>query len=179
MSRRLSYQIGDVKAGSQLSAVGQRRWRAGARCVALRRDGMSAENIGRKSVAFFFVTILPNIAGVAAFAALYAAGVLVHDHNAALTYGFGAAALAAIGLVLALPAVLTAVKSPAPAHYRRLAAPWWLARYSLSQGVRDAVQLLSRRSLGVLIGSLGRLTFIVRFPPGRIDHRACASWMEQ
>jgi uncharacterized membrane protein YbhN (UPF0104 family) len=126
---------------------------------ALRRDGMSAENIGRKSVAFFFLTSLANVAGVVAFAALYAVGVLQHNGNAALTYGFGAAALAATLIVLALPAVLTPVEPLAPANDRRLAAASWFARYSLAQGVRDAMRLLRRRSLGVLIGSLGTVTF--------------------
>ena len=88
---------------------------------ARRRDGMSVENIGRKSVAFFFLTSLANVASVAAFAALYAVGVRVHDRNTALTYGFRAAALAATVIVLALPAVLTPVQSPAPANDRHLA----------------------------------------------------------
>jgi uncharacterized membrane protein YbhN (UPF0104 family) len=159
MSWRLSYQIGmsEPAANSVLSVSGTGGLALGA--WALRRDGMSAENIGRKSVAFFFLTSLANVTGVAAFAALYAAGVLVHDRNAALTYGFGAAALAATLIVLALPAVLTPVEPPAPANARRLATVWWFARYSLGQGVRDAVRLLRQRSLGVPIGSLGTVTF--------------------
>jgi uncharacterized membrane protein YbhN (UPF0104 family) len=159
MSWRLSYQIGmsEQAANSVLSVSGTGGLALGA--WALRRDGMSAENIGRKSVAFFFLTSLANVAGVAAFAALYAVGVLVHDRNAALTYGFGAAALAATAIVLALPAVLTPVQSLAPANDRRLATVLRFVRYSLGQGVRDAVQLLRRRSLGVLIGSLGTVTF--------------------
>lgn len=159
MSWRLSYQIGmsEQAANSVLSVSGTGGLALGA--WALRRDGMSAENIGRKSVAFFFLTSLANVAGVAAFAALYAVGVLQHDRNAALTYGFGAAALAATMIVLTLPAVLTPVEPSAPANDRRLAAAWWFARYSLRQGVRDALQLLRQRSLGVVIGSLGAVTF--------------------
>ena len=55
--------------------------------------------------------------------------------------------------------MLTPVKSPAPANARRLATVWSFARDSLGQGVRDAVHLLRRRSLGVVIGSLGTVTF--------------------
>jgi uncharacterized membrane protein YbhN (UPF0104 family) len=159
MSWRLSYQIGmsEQAANSVLSVSGAGGLALGA--WALRRDGMSAKNIGRKSVAFFFLTSLPNVAGVAAFAALYAVGILQHDRNAPLTYGFGAAALAATVIVLALPAVLKPVESPEPTNARRLATVWWFARYSLRQGVRDAVRLLRRRSLGVVIGSLGCVTF--------------------
>jgi len=159
MSWRLSYQIGmsEQGANSVLSVSGAGGLALGA--WALRRGGMSAENIGRKSVAFFFLTSLANVAGVIVFAALYAVGVLTHDRNAALTYGFGAAALAVTVIVLTLPAVLTPVEPPAPEGAPRLVAVWWFARYSLGQGLRDAVQLLRRRSLGVLIGSLGCVTF--------------------
>jgi hypothetical protein len=122
MPWRLSYQIGmsEQAANSVLSVSGTGGLALGA--WALRRHGMSVENIGRKSVAFFFLTSLANVAGVAAFAALYAVGVRVHDRNTALTYGFRAAALAATVIVLALPAVLTPVQSPAPANDRHLAS---------------------------------------------------------
>jgi uncharacterized membrane protein YbhN (UPF0104 family) len=159
MSWGLSYQIGmsEQAANSVLSVSGAGGLALGA--WALRRGGMSAGNIGRKSVAFFFLTSLANVAGVAAFAALYAADVLRHDRNAALTYGFGLAALVATVIVLALPRVLTPVEPPAPANDRRLATVLRFARDSLGQGLRDAVQLLRRRSLRVLIGSLGTMTF--------------------
>ena len=159
MSWRLSYQIGmsEQAANSVLSVSGAGGLALGA--WALRRGGMSAENIGRKTVAFFFLTSLANVTGVFLFAALYAVGVLHHDRNSALTYGFGAAALAATVIVLALPAVLRPVEPPAPSGARRLAAIWWFARYSLGQGLRDAVQLLRQRSLGVIIGSAGTVTF--------------------
>jgi len=62
-------------------------------------------------------------------------------------------------IVLALPAVLTPVKSPAPANASHLATVLRFARYSLGQGLRDAEQLLRQRSLGVVIGSLGTVTF--------------------
>jgi hypothetical protein len=51
------------------------------------------------------------------FAALYAVGVLRHDRNPILTYGFGAAALAVSTLVLVLPARLIR-KVPALASAR-------------------------------------------------------------
>jgi uncharacterized membrane protein YbhN (UPF0104 family) len=159
MSWRLSYQIGmsEQAANSVLSVSGAGGLALGA--WALHRGGMSAENIGRKSVAFFFLTSLANVTGVFVFAGLYAVGILHGDRNAALTYGFGAAALVATVIVLALPAVLKPVEPPAPSGAHRLAAVWWFARYSLGQGLRDAVQLLRQRSLGVLIGSVGTVTF--------------------
>jgi hypothetical protein len=64
MSWQLSYQIGlsEQAANSVLSVSGTGGLALGA--WALRRGGMSAENIGRKSVAFFLLTSLANVAAV-------------------------------------------------------------------------------------------------------------------
>jgi uncharacterized membrane protein YbhN (UPF0104 family) len=97
MSWRLSYQFGmaEQAANSVLSASGAGGLALGA--WALRRGGMGVDHIARRTVAFFLLTSLPNVAGVIVFAALYALGVLHHDRNPALTYGFGGAAVAASG----------------------------------------------------------------------------------
>jgi uncharacterized membrane protein YbhN (UPF0104 family) len=160
MSWRLSYQIAmsEQAANSVLSVSGAGGLALGA--WALRRGGMDTGQIGRKTVAFFFLTSLANVAGVIAFALLYAVRVLGHDPNPALVYGFGAAALIATALVLWLPRLLSpaANATSADAPIGRFAAARRLARDSLSQGVRDAVLLLRERSFGVLVGSFG-LTF--------------------
>jgi uncharacterized membrane protein YbhN (UPF0104 family) len=163
MSWRLSYQIGmsEQGANSVLSVSGAGGLALGA--WALHRVGMSSEQIGRKSVAFFFLTSLANVVGVIAFAALYvyAGGPLGHDPNATLTDGFGAAALAATLLVLALPWWLGGVSPPptTPPKAGRVAAVWSFARHSLGQGVRGSVLLLRRRTPGVLLGSFGTMAF--------------------
>ncbi len=161
MSWRLSYQIGMAEQGanSVLSVSGAGGLALGV--WALRRGGMSTEHIARRTVAFFFLTSLANVAGVIVFAALYAVGVLHHNRNPALTYGFGAAALAMTAIVLALPPLLAhnAAPPPASAASGRLAAAVRFVRYSLGQGVRDAVSLLRGRSPGVLIGSVGTMAF--------------------
>src|SRR5262249_22258161 len=124
------------------------------------RGGMSADQIGRKSVALFFLTSLPNVAGVIVFAALYAAGILSHDRDQALTYGFGAAALAATLLVLALPRLLrTTSEAPAPDNPRRIARILRFARSSLGQGVHDAESLVRHHSPSILLGALGIVAF--------------------
>ena len=161
MAWSLSYQIGmsEQAANSVLSVSGAGGLALGA--WALRRGGMNAEQIGRKTVAFFFLTSAANVAGVVALAALYAVGLLHHDRNAVLTYGFGAGALAATVLVLALPAMLGDAE-PASVEARRAGRRARLLRFareSLVQGVRDAVLLLRRRSPGVLIGSFGTTIF--------------------
>jgi uncharacterized membrane protein YbhN (UPF0104 family) len=160
MSWRLSYQFGmsEQGANSVLSVSGAGGLALGA--WALKRAGMGADDIGRKSVALFFLTSLPNVAGVIVFAALYATGVLGHDRDPALTYGFGAGALGAMLVVLALPRLLSGKPDPpAPAHPGRFGRVLRFARHSLAQGVRDAKLLVRRHSPGVLLGSLGIVAF--------------------
>jgi uncharacterized protein (TIRG00374 family) len=98
---------------------------------------------------------------VITFAALYAVGLVHHDRNPVLTYSFGAAALAATMLVLALPLLLARDRTVTHAEdeARRFAAEVRFARHSLAQGLRDAILLLRRRSPGVLIGSFGTMAF--------------------
>ncbi len=159
MSWGMSYQIGMAEQGanSVLSVSGIGGLALGA--WALRRGGMSVEQIGRKSVAFFFLTSAANVTGVIVFAALYALGVLHGDRNPALTYAGGGAALAATLFVLALPRLFAGKPAEPPSPKGRVASALWFARYSLGQGVSDAVLLVRRRSAGVLLGSLGTVAF--------------------
>jgi uncharacterized membrane protein YbhN (UPF0104 family) len=161
MSWRLSYQIGmaEQAANSVLSVSGAGGLALGV--WALRRGGMSVEHIGRRTVAFFFLTSLANVATVIVFAALFAVGVLQHDRDPALTYGFGIAALLATGFVVALPLLLHPKDPSAGSNENssRLATATRFARYSLALGVRDGISLLRARSIGVLAGSLGLMAF--------------------
>ena len=161
MGWRMSYQIGmsEQGANSVFSVSGVGGLALGA--WALHRGGMSTAQIGRKSVAFFFLTSLANVASVILFAALYLTGTFHGDPDPALTYGFGAAAALATALVLALPAWLrtSASEGSASARPGRIAAVRRFARCSLAEGVRDAVELLRIRSPGVLIGSFGTMGF--------------------
>src|SRR5947209_18071059 len=95
MTWRFSYQIGmaEQAANSVLSVSGTGGLALGA--WALHRGGMSTEHIARRSVAFFFLTSLSNVAGVIVFALLFAVGVLPHDRDPALTYVFGGLGLVA------------------------------------------------------------------------------------
>jgi uncharacterized membrane protein YbhN (UPF0104 family) len=159
MSWRLSYQIGMAEQGanSVLSVSGAGGLALGA--WALRRGGMGTEHIARRSVAFFFLTSLANVAVLVVFAALYASGVLHHDRNPPLTYVFGAAALLASAIVaLGLPRLRPPTASAAPGS-SRIAQGVWFVRNSLGQGVRDALLLLRRRPAGVLLGSFGVMAF--------------------
>jgi uncharacterized membrane protein YbhN (UPF0104 family) len=159
MTWRLSYQIGmsELAANSVLSLSGTGGLALGA--WALRRGGMSAEHIGRKTVAFFVLTSLANVAAVLVFAVFYATGVLTHNRNTPLTKIAGAAALAAIVLVPALAALLRRKDAAPRAGAGRLATLTGFVRDSLAYGVRDALLLLRRGSAGVLLGAVGTTAF--------------------
>ena len=129
---------------------------------ALRRGGMDVEQIGRKTVALYFLTSLANVGLLIAFASLYAVGALGEDPNPALTYAFGGLAVASVLAVLAIPVVLRGLPQRASARGAaegRIARAVGLVRRSLVDGVPDAVLLLRRRSPGVLIGSFGTTAF--------------------
>lgn len=161
MKWRLSYEIGmaEQAANSVLSVSGAGGLALGV--WALRRGGMSVEHIARRTVAFFFLTSMANVAAVIVFAALYATGILDHDRNPALTYTFGAAAALATVLVIALPALLRrgAPLPQAAERSRRMTAALRFLRYSIVEGIRDGLMLLRQRSLGVIAGSLGTMAF--------------------
>src|SRR5947209_19740340 len=104
MSWRLSYQIGmaEQAANSLLPAGGAGGLALGV--WALRRRGLSAEHIGRRTVAFFLLTSVANVGTLILFAVLFATGVIGGDTSPGLTYAFAAAGLAATAIVLMLPA---------------------------------------------------------------------------
>ena len=159
MSWRTTYQIGmaEQAANSLLPAGGAGGLALGA--WALRRAGMPTEHIARRTVAFFLLTSLANVGVLALFAAAFALGLLGHDEVPGLTYGFGIAAVAAVPLTLALPA-LTARLAPASredARRVRTAVRGVLA--SVGDGVRDSLILLRARQGSVLGGSLGYMAF--------------------
>jgi uncharacterized membrane protein YbhN (UPF0104 family) len=160
MSWKLSYQIGMAEQGanSVLSVSGAGGLALGA--WALRRGGMSTEYIARGTVAFFFLTSLANVATLIVFAALYAVGILHHDRDSLLTYGFGAAALVATAtVVLGLPRLRKAPPLSPEVHLGRVATARRFVRDSLGQGVRDGVLMLRERPVGVLVGSFGVMGF--------------------
>jgi uncharacterized membrane protein YbhN (UPF0104 family) len=157
MRPRVSFQIAtsEQAANSLLPVSGAGGLALGA--WALHRGGMGAEQIGRKTVAFFFLTSLANVSLVIVFAGLYAAGALGHDPSPVLTDAFGALALGAVFVVLALPALVARVPVRQAGHDQdgRVAGAVRLVRRSVGEGVPDAVALLRRRSPGVLIGGFG------------------------
>jgi uncharacterized membrane protein YbhN (UPF0104 family) len=155
----MSYLIGmsEQAANVLLPASGTGGLALGA--WALRRGGMSTDHIARKTVAFFFLTSLANVAGLIGFALLYATHILHHDRNPILTYAFAGAALIASALVLLGLPRLRPAAVPLPPGAGRLARALRLARNSLGVGLRDGLHLLRERPVSILVGSFGLTAF--------------------
>jgi uncharacterized membrane protein YbhN (UPF0104 family) len=155
----LTYQIGmsEQGANSILSVSGAGGIALGV--WALRRAGMQTERIARRSVAFFLLTSLANVAVLAVVALLYLVDLLHRNPAPGLTYAFGGAAVVvSIAVTCALPR-LKPTDGSTPADARRRTRAKFFVRNSVSQGVRDALVLLRRTPAAILAGSLGTMGF--------------------
>jgi uncharacterized protein (TIRG00374 family) len=158
----MSYKIGmaEQAANSLLPAGGAGGLALGA--WALSRSGTPAEHIARRTVAFFLLTSLANLATLILFALGFATGVIGHDSAAALTYAIAGLSLAAIVVTLALPQLTDrsrARRNPGSEPQGKLGKVIRGLVDALGDGVRDALTLLRQRQLGVLIGSFGYMAF--------------------
>ena len=123
----------------------------------LNQGGMPANQIARRSVAFFLLKSSINFAAVAVLGTLMAVEV-VGPHQSLLLTAFPAAGAAlVIAVVLYLPKVGPG-QAPGPdaSRVRRLLAS---ARQALVGGIAEAVQILRVRDRQVLLGALGYWAF--------------------
>jgi uncharacterized membrane protein YbhN (UPF0104 family) len=159
MGWRLSYLIAmsEQGANSVLSVSGAGGLALGA--WALRRGGMSIDHIARRTVALFFLTSLANVSIVILFAALYAVGILHHDRDPALTYGFAVAGVVASAIVVFGLPRLRPRPVPVSPRSSRIARGVRFARDSLGQGIQDALLMLRERPVRILTGSFGVTVF--------------------
>jgi uncharacterized protein (TIRG00374 family) len=162
MSWRMSYLIGmsEQAANSLLPAGGAGGLALGA--WALSRSGTPADHIARRTVAFFLLTSLANVGALLVFALLFAVGVLKHDSAPGLTFTIAGLSIATILLALSLPRLTRRSRTrraarPAPTGRLRTLALSTID--ALGDGVHDALSLLRRRQLGVLVGTFGYLAF--------------------
>ena len=162
MRWRTAYQIGmaEQAANSLLPAGGAGGLALGA--WALHRAGQSADHIARRTVAFFFLTSLANVGTVVLIAFGFAVGIFGHDPAPIFTYGFGAAALVAITIVVLLPIPYNrwlAHREPLPADAGRMRRWWRNGVDAAGEGASDSLLLLRKRPASVLIGSFGYMAF--------------------
>src|SRR6202167_6751957 len=96
MSWRVSYEVGmsELAANALLPTGGAGGLALGA--WALRRGGMAAREIARRSVAFFLLTSVPNVVGVIVIGVGLALSILSGERNLLLTAVSAAVAAAAM-----------------------------------------------------------------------------------
>jgi uncharacterized membrane protein YbhN (UPF0104 family) len=157
MPWRTSFEIGasELAMGSIVPASGAGGLALGA--WILHEGGMPADQIARRSVAFFLLKSSVNFAAVAALGTLMAVGI-VGPHRSLLLTAFPAAGAALVmAVVLYLPK-LGPGPAPGPdaSRVRRLLAS---ARQALVGGIAEAVQLLRVRDRQVLVGAFGYWAF--------------------
>jgi uncharacterized protein (TIRG00374 family) len=164
MSWRVSYQIGmsELGANALIPTGGAGGLALGA--WALKRGGMQAEDIARRTVAFFLLTSVPNVLGVIVLGTGLAIGVFGSEGNLLLTVL--PATIAAGAIVLALFAGRIAKRWGAriEARGRELSKRKLVAMKALTaigEGVEAAVALLREGNAILILGLIAYLAFDV------------------
>ena len=156
MTWRVSYQIGMSELGANaLFPTGG----AGGLALgvwALKRGGMPAPEIARRSVAFFLLTSVPNVVCVIIIGLGLAAGVLPGETNLALTV------IPAVVAALAIAGALLAGRTSARLHRRldrieaaessRRTRRMAKALVAVADGVNEAAALLRERNAVLICG---------------------------
>jgi len=126
----------------------------------LRRGGMPAAEIGRKTVAFFLLTSVPNIGTLVLLGVGLATGVLPGHASAALTLIPAAAAAGAIAATLALARLSRRIEARTAARPgRSRAARLAPAFRAIADGVEEALRVLRQHNPLLLAGLLGYMVF--------------------
>jgi uncharacterized protein (TIRG00374 family) len=157
MSRHTSYTIAMAEQGanSLLPVGGAGGLALGA--WALRRGGMPAPEIARKTVAFFLLTSVPNVGTLALLGVGLAIGILPGHASLVLTLVPAAVAAAAIVATLSLGRSARRLEARLRQGSRsERAAP---ALRALADGIDEAVRLLRERDPLLLLGLFGYMVF--------------------
>lgn len=159
MSWRLSGQIGFAELGANAVVPTGGIGGLALGVWALRRAGMSTERIARRTVAFFFLTSVPNVIGVIVLGLGMALGVFEGPASLALTLAPALIAAAAIVLTIVGGRWAGRVESRSGADASRTHLPRVLG--TLSGGVEEALALLREHDRWLVIGLVGYLGFDV------------------
>jgi uncharacterized protein (TIRG00374 family) len=164
MSWRVSYQIGmsELGANALIPTGGAGGLALGA--WALKRGGMQAEHIARRTVAFFLLTSVPNVLGVIVLGLGLAIGVFGHEGNLLLTVLPAAVAAGAVVLVLFAGRIAKRWGKRIDARGRELSKRKLVAMKGLTaigEGVEEAVALLREGNVILILGLIAYLAFDV------------------
>jgi len=163
MSWRVSYEVGmsELAANALFPTGGAGGLALGA--WALRRGGMAAKEIARRSVAFFLLTSVPNVTGVVVIGTTLAIGVLGGERNLLLTAL--PAAVAAVAVAVTLQAGRFAQRredreeTGAQQKFSRRVRAFRASLTALADGVAEAVVLLREANLILMLGLFAYLVF--------------------
>jgi uncharacterized membrane protein YbhN (UPF0104 family) len=157
---RLSYEVALAAQGTNVLLPSGGAGGLAVAAWALRRTGMPAERIGRRTVAFYLLTSVVNFATAAVAGALLALGILADGGSLAFTAGPAAGAALAIAFVLALPRILSSKTGSRSRTGRAGRALTWL-RGALTGGVHDAILLVRSGNPQIIGGAIGYMAFDV------------------
>jgi uncharacterized membrane protein YbhN (UPF0104 family) len=157
MSWRTSWEIGwaELGVGSIIPASGAAGVALGA--WVLRRGGMPAERIARRSVAFLLIKSSVNFVAVAVLGTLMAVGILGPHRSLLLTALPAALSVAVIALVVAVPRLGPGDDPPEDASRVRRAVS--ATRRALITGTAEAIHILRSRDPLVIAGAIGYWAF--------------------
>jgi uncharacterized protein (TIRG00374 family) len=157
MPWRASWQIGlsELATGSIVPASGAGGLALGA--WVLKRGGMPAGRIARRSVAFFLIKSSVNFVAVAVIGTIWALGLVGPDVSLWGTAFPAALAILLIAAVLLVPR-LGPGDTPAPGASKATKA-LSAVRRSLIGGTAEAVELVRSKNLWLLAGALGYWAF--------------------
>jgi uncharacterized protein (TIRG00374 family) len=160
MKWRASIDIGfsELGANAVLPVGGAGGLAVGA--WALRRGGMDAGRIARRSVAFFFLTSVPNVLGVIVLGIALAVGLLRGSASLPLTLGPAAVAFAAVVATMFGRRWASAAERKLRSR-RGQASRIATALRALSGGIEDALTLIRHTDASLLVGLVGYLAFDV------------------
>jgi uncharacterized membrane protein YbhN (UPF0104 family) len=147
---RLSYEIGMAAQGTNVLLPSGGTGGVALAAWALRRGGMPAERLARRTVAFYLLTSSVNFATATLAGGLLALGILAGGNSVLLTGGPAVGAAAVIAAVLALPRLL-ARTSRRPRQSRTGRAVAAVAS-ALSGGITDARLLVRTGNPLVIAG---------------------------
>jgi hypothetical protein len=165
MSWRVSYQIGmsELGANALFPTGGAGGLALGA--WALRRGGMAAREIARRSVAFFLLTSVPNVVGVIVIGLGLAVGLLAGERNLLLSAVPAAVAAAAVvgTLIVGRAAAQRGDREPRSSQLRvtRRARALRASLTALGDGIPEALVLLREANFVLILGLLAYLVFDV------------------